>query len=154
MENACIALFLLHPELAPAILTALQKSVHEIAENIAVVTLAALYMQQWWLFRLTFALGQLPAFPEAPFAFLWEERGLPSPADGYGRNGLLELQEYQRRRYGVPINFMEDWQNQMNHLLAQEEGYRRKLPDELRQKLKENLKQMTLAEEKKLDIRE
>ncbi|MDQ6661404.1 MAG: hypothetical protein M3Z24_10610, partial [Chloroflexota bacterium] len=30
-----------------------------------------LYLQQWWVFRLTFALGRLPCFPEAPFVSLW-----------------------------------------------------------------------------------
>ena len=61
-----------------------------------------------------------------------EERSLPSPPSGYGRDGLLALQEYQQQRYGAPLNFLDDWQNQINHLLAQEEAYRRELPDELR----------------------
>lgn len=137
VENACISLFILHPELAPSVIKALQNSEHEIAENIAIVTLATLYMQQWWLFRLTFALGRLPDFPIAPFVFLWEERHLPAPASGDGRHGLLALQAYQQQRYGIPINFIEDWQNQINHLLAQEEGYRRKLPDDVREILRQ-----------------
>jgi hypothetical protein len=137
VENASIALFLLHPELVSSVRIALQNSEREIAENIAIVILATLYMQQWWFFRLTFALGKLPEFPEAPFVFLWEERHLPAPSSGDGRHGLLALQEYQRQRYGIPINFIEDWQNQINHLLAQEEGYRRKLPDDIREILRQ-----------------
>lgn len=74
LENACISLFILYPDLAPSIIIAMQTSEADIAENIAVLTLATLYLQQWWFFRLTFALGQLPSFPETPFAFLWEER--------------------------------------------------------------------------------
>src|SRR5436190_2955169 len=102
VENACISLFILHPELASSVLTALQSSEGEIAENIAVVTLATLYLQQWWIFRLTYALGRLPSFPEAPFASLWEVRHLPAPDVRYGLEGLLALQEYQERRYNLP----------------------------------------------------
>jgi hypothetical protein len=99
--------------------------------------LATLYLQQWWLFRLAFALGRLPSFPEAPFVFLWQDRHLPPPDSGYGRDGLLALQEYQQQRYGVPVNVLHDWQNQINHLLAQEEAYHRELPDEVKEALVE-----------------
>jgi hypothetical protein len=132
VENACISLFILHPELAPSVVEALQQSEGDIAENIAVVTLATLYLQQWWFFRLVFALGHLPCFPEESFVSLWEKRHLPPPDSGYGLAGLLALQEYQQQRYSVPLNFLDDWQNQINHLLIQEEAYHRKLSDDLR----------------------
>ena len=135
VENASIALFLLHPELALCVVEAFQSSEEDIAENIAVVTLATLYLQQWWFFRLTFALGRLPSFPEAPFVSWWQDRHLPSPGSEYGRQGLLALQEYQQQRYRVPLNFLDDWQNQIDHLLAQEEAVRRGLSDEVREKL-------------------
>jgi hypothetical protein len=137
VENASISLFILHPELAPSVLDALQSSEDETAENIAVVTLATLYLQQWWFFRLAFALGRLPCFPEAPFVSLWEDRHLPPPDSGYGLHGLLALQEYQRQRYSIPLNFLDDWQNQINHLLAQEEAHRRELPGEVKKALVE-----------------
>jgi len=139
VENASISLFILHPEIAPFIVAALQRSEGDIAENIAVATLATLYLQQWWLFRLAFALGQLPSFPEEPFVSLWEERHLPSPRARFGRDGLLALQEYQQQRYNIPLNFLDDWQNQINHLLAQEEAYRRELPDAVRERLIQQL---------------
>ncbi len=132
VRDASISLFILHPELAPAVAEALQASEPDVAEEIAVVTLACLYMQQWWLFRLTFALGRLPSFPEEPFVALWEERGLPPPHSGYGLNGLLALQEYQQRRYDALLTFLGDWQNQINHLLAQEEAHQRTFPEELK----------------------
>jgi hypothetical protein len=135
VENASISLFILHPDLAPSVAKALQSSEGDIAENIAVVTLATLYLQQWWFFRLAFALGRLPCFPEEPFVSLWEERRLPSPSSGYGLHGLLALQEYQQQRYDIPLNFLDDWQNQINHLLAQEEAYCRELSDDLRDEL-------------------
>jgi hypothetical protein len=97
VENAAISLLLLHPELAPSVKTAIQESEPELAENLAVVTLATLYLQQWWFFRLTFALGCLPSFPEEPFTFLWEDRHLPSPSVGYGLSGLLASCEADQR---------------------------------------------------------
>ncbi len=135
VENASISLFLLHPELAPCVVEAFQGSEGDIAENIAVVTLATLYLQQWWFFRLTFAFGRLPSFPEILFVSWWQGRHLPSPGSEYGRQGLLALQEYQQQRYHVPLNFLDDWQNQINHLLVQEEAARRSLSDEVRERL-------------------
>ena len=113
----------------------MQQSSQEIAENLAVVTLATLYLQQWWIFRLTFAFGYLPSFPEVPFASLWQERHLPSPDVGYGYAGLLALQEYQQQRYGISLNFLDDWQNQLDHLLAQEDAYHSELSDDIRETL-------------------
>jgi hypothetical protein len=83
------------------------------------------------------AFGYLTHFPEALFTSLWEERHLPSPDAGYGLHGLLALQEYQQQRSGLPPNFLEDWQNQINHLLAQEEAYHRELPEDIREVLRQ-----------------
>jgi hypothetical protein len=63
VENAIITLLLLHPEYTPFVMQALQHSERDTAEAIAVVTLATLYLQAWWFFRLAFALGHLPGFP-------------------------------------------------------------------------------------------
>jgi hypothetical protein len=111
VENASISLFILHPELAPSVLEALQSSEDETAENIAVVTLATLYLQQWWFFRLAFALGRLPCFPEAPFVSLWEDRHLPPPDSGYGLHGLLALQRCghpSKEARPTPASFVTD----------------------------------------------
>lgn len=59
-----------------------------------------------------------PVFSRSPFDSLWEERHKPPPHSGYGLDGLMALQEYQQQRYGVPLNFLDDWQNQIDHLLA------------------------------------
>jgi hypothetical protein len=65
VENACISLFILHPELASSAQEALQQSEENVAETLSVLILATLYLQQWWMFRLTFALGRLPSFKDA-----------------------------------------------------------------------------------------
>ena len=132
VENASISLFILHPEFASSVVEALQGSEETTTETLSVLVLATLYLQQWWIFRLTFALGRLPSFPEAPFVSLWEDRHLPPPHSGYGLDGLLALQAYQQQRSGLPLNVLDDWQNQINHLLLQEEAAHRELSDEVR----------------------
>ncbi|RAQ96249.1 hypothetical protein [Thermogemmatispora tikiterensis] len=128
VENATISLFILHPELAPAAQEVLQRCEGEPRERLAVLILATLYLQRWWFFRLAFALGRLSTFPEEPFASLWQERQVPPPSTDGGRAGLPALEKYLQRRYGLPLNFMADWQNQIDHLLEQEEAKRRVVP--------------------------
>ena len=127
VRDASISLFLLHPELAGSILEALQESEPEVAEQIAILTLATLYLQRLWFVRLTMALGHRPRFPEQRFAFLWQSRHLPPPARHYGKWGLLALQEFEQKRTGLPFTFTGDWQNQVDHLLFQEEAKRHRL---------------------------
>ncbi len=124
VRDASISLFLLHPELADAVHEAYQTSEPAVAEQIAVLTLAALYLQRRWSFRLGIALGHPPGFPEQQFAHLWRSRQLPSPACQHGAKGLIALQEAEQRRRGLPLNFIGDWQNQIDHLLRQEEAKR------------------------------
>jgi hypothetical protein len=125
VRDAIISLLLLHPELADAVQQALRESTSEVAERIAVLTLATLYLQRLWSLRLTIALGHAPGFPEQQFAFLWEQRHLPAPACHYGTCGLLALQEAEQKRTGLPFTFIGDWQNQIDQLLTQEEAKRR-----------------------------
>ena len=125
VRDACVSLFLLHPELADTILEAYQTSALVVSEQIAVLTLATLYLQRLWTFRLTMAFGRTPGFPEQRFAHLWQSRQLPPPACQHGKKGLIALQEAEQRRRGIPLNFIGDWQNQIDHLLKQEEARHR-----------------------------
>ncbi len=129
VRDACISLFLLHPELAGAAQQAMRKSQPDISAQIAVLVLATLYLQRLWSIRLTIALGYLPAFPEQPFAYLWDSRGLPPPACHNGICGLIALQEAEQKRTGLPFTFTGDWQNQVDHLLLQEEAKHHPIKD-------------------------
>ncbi len=120
VRDASISLFLLHPELADAVLEAYQTSEPPITEQIAVSTLAALYLHRLWSFQLALALGRTSSFPENKFAQFWQSRNLPAPACHHGEAGLIALQEAEQRRLGLPLNFIGDWQNQIDHLLFQE----------------------------------
>jgi hypothetical protein len=121
VRDASISLILLHPELAEAVFKAYQIAEPTVAEQIAVLTLATLCLQRLWTFRLAMALGSIPSFPEPQFAYMWQSRQLPPPACQYGKQGLVALQKAEQRRRGLPLNFIGDWQNQIDHLLVQEE---------------------------------
>lgn len=120
VRDATISLFLLHPELEPAAIEALQSSEPEEAQQITTLILATLYLQRLWSILLTLALGHPPKFPEHPFASLWQDRHLPVPAYHDGKWGLQALQTVEQRRSGLPLNYRGDWQNQIDHLLLQE----------------------------------
>ena len=125
VRDASIALFLLHPELADVVLEALHTSEPTVVERLAVLTLATLYLQRLWSIQLTLAFGHVPAFPEEPFAFLWQERELPPPSFDDGKWGLIALQVTQQQKSGLSLNYLADWQNQVDHLLFQEMMHRR-----------------------------
>jgi hypothetical protein len=124
VRDASISLFLLHPELVPDILQAIQESEPEVRQQIATVVLATLYLQRLWSIQLILALGHPPNFPEAPFASLWQSRHLPPPAYHNGAWGLQMLQAAEQERSGLPLNYQGDWQNQVDHLLLQERASR------------------------------
>jgi len=121
IRDASISLFLLHPEFADAIREAIETSESTIAEQIITATLAALYLQRMWSLRLALAFGHVSNFPEQSFSHLWQWRHLPPPAFHNGEWGLLALQTFEQKRTGLPFSFRGDWQNQLDHLLWQEE---------------------------------
>ncbi len=47
----------------------------------------------------------------------------------------MALQEAERRRSGLPLNYIGDWQNQVDHLLRQEEAYHREATGAVRELL-------------------
>ena len=129
MRDAIISLLLLHPELSEAMQIAIRQSSLEDGETLTVLTLATLYLQRIWWYRLALAMGRMPAFPEEPFASLWHSRHLPPPTAYCGRWGLLALEKAEQRRRGLPLTFSGDWQNQVHHLLIQEEARQHPAPE-------------------------
>lgn len=120
VRNAVIGLLLLYPELAGAIPDALRAADEPTAESLATLALAALYMSRLWRTRLRLALGRAPELPADLLAPLIAARGLPSPDEMYGELGLRALAEFERIRRGVRYNFLSDWQNQVEQLIAHE----------------------------------
>ncbi len=122
VRDAIISLLLLHPDLSEAVHIALGQGSLQEKETLTVLTLATLYLQRFWWYRLTFALGHIPAFPEEPFAVLWRTRHLPPPHAFCGKWGLLALEQAEQERSSLPLSFSGDWHNQIHHLLLQEEA--------------------------------
>lgn len=122
VKYACISLFLLHPELADVAYEIVQTSETILADQVAVLILATLYLQRFWSIRLALAFGHPSRFPETLFQYVWQSRHLPAPACYSGTQGLLALQQVEQQRTGFPVAVIGDWQNQIRHLLAQEEA--------------------------------
>ncbi len=97
IRDASISLFLLHPELAPIVLEAIDGSETAVAAQITTLVLATLYLQRLWSIRLTLASGHIPSFPEQPFAPLWHTYHLPPPACHDGKWGLYALQQMEQQ---------------------------------------------------------
>lgn len=126
LRDATISLLLLHPEVfSPIMCLALENSPSHIAEQLSILTLAALYLQRFWSFRLGRVLGQTNRVSEDAFSFLWMQRRLPPPGAYDGDWGLRALEQYEQERHGLPILYRGDWQNQIDHLLRQEEQRQR-----------------------------
>lgn len=125
VRNATISLLLLHPELADAVPDALAGSDTAVAEALTTLVLATLYLQRLWETSLAVTMGHVPTLPESDFAWLWRQRGLPPPEELDGEIGLRELQAAEQRRVGLPLNLLDDWQDQVDHLMRQEWARRR-----------------------------
>ncbi len=121
VRDATISLLLLHPEVTDDVCKTLACSTAIEREQLITLTLATLYLQQFWWYRLTLALGHSPTLSEEPFTDLWRTRHLPPPVAYCGHWGLLALERYEQQHYGLPLAFLGDWQNQLKHLLSQEE---------------------------------
>ena len=123
VRDASISLFLLHPELAEAIMHAYQQSEPDVAEQIAVHTLAALYLQRYWSIRLALAFAHRTSLPQTLFSSFWRDRHLPDPDESFeGVIGLEALEHYEQIRNGWAY-YQQDWQNQVEHLCQQQERW-------------------------------
>ncbi|HEX6796797.1 MAG TPA: hypothetical protein VF116_03665 [Ktedonobacterales bacterium] len=120
VRNAVIGLLLLHPELAGAIPDALRSSDEPTAQSLATLALAALYMSHLWRTRLRLALGRAPELPADLLAPMIAVRGLPAADEMDGELGLRALEQFEQARRSLPLSFIGDWQNQVDHLLSQE----------------------------------
>lgn len=120
VRSATIALVLLHPRLADVAVEMARAADAEMAERLATLLLAALYLLHLWRTRLRLALGREPMLPEGQLAELWQSRDLPDPALFYGELGLRALEKVEQQRRGVPFRFRGDWEDQVLRLMKQE----------------------------------
>jgi hypothetical protein len=114
IRDATIALLLLHPELAADLPPTVPSPADPIASQLAVLALAAVYLQREWRVRLVLALGERSPLP----ARYWHEWHLPDP-DTEPEYGLRMLAARERARAGRPVNYLAMWQQQIDHLTSQ-----------------------------------
>jgi hypothetical protein len=120
VRDAFLALVLLHPTLAESIPHAIECSDASTAASIHTLALATLYEQRIWYPLLTMALGAPPQVPEMPFAPLWQTWHLAPPWIDFGLVGIHALAQHERDRTGIVADYVGDWHNQIQHLVAQE----------------------------------
>jgi uncharacterized nucleotidyltransferase DUF6036 len=132
VRDALIGLLLLHPEIAEDVIHVVShariQGDDELAEQIITLALAAIYLQCMWWFQLSLVYETPPALGDAPFTSWWQTRNLPPPSIGYGELGLRRLAAYEQERTGTQTNFVGDWQNQAQHVIAQ--GWSRSLAEQ------------------------
>ncbi len=124
IRDASIALFLLHPELADDASEAWKTSPTQIADQIATLILATLYLQRLWASRLTSLSIHTTTFPEEPFEEIWTSWQLPSPNEQFGMTGLYLLEGKEQQTQNTQAHLISDWQNQVTHLIQQAQWQR------------------------------
>jgi hypothetical protein len=121
VRDATIALLLLHPELAEHLRATVQPGEDTTADQLAVLVLAAAYLQRRWRTRLALALDRIEPQQDLP-ALHWREWNLPNP-DGpppdSPERGLRALAVRERLRRGLPLNYLAAWEQQVDHLANQ-----------------------------------
>lgn len=113
VRDATVALLLLHPKIAIH-LPPITLPEGDADEQIAVLALAAAYLQRQWRARLRLALGEKPILQ----VDYWREWHLPEP-DWAPEEGLRALAVRERTRTGKPLNYLAAWQQQVDHLTNQ-----------------------------------
>lgn len=90
LRQALIALFMLHPQLAP-IVPPLRTRLGAAAEvELLAHYMAAVYLQCMWRIRLNHYLPPTPDLPD----YFSDELGLPGPEDEYGKAGLYAVADW------------------------------------------------------------
>jgi hypothetical protein len=113
VRDATIALLLLHPEFASDLPSTIPPA-DATAAQLAVLALAAAYLQREWRARLALALGAKPPLR----ARYWREWHQPDP-DAEPEYGLRALAVRERARTGRLVNYLAIWQQQVDHLIEQ-----------------------------------
>lgn len=106
LRQALIGLFLLNPHLAKYAPLLRSKLPQPAAIELTAFYMAAVYLQQMWLFRFNRYLG---SFEKLPTLFK-EELCLPDPNEEYGKVGLIALAEWHQSFSGHRFNHLSEYQ--------------------------------------------
>jgi hypothetical protein len=114
LRQALIALFLLHPELAPLVRQIRKQLRPEAETELIAHYLAAVYFRQIWATRLSQYLPGLPPLPD----FFSQSLQLPAPQAALGEPGLRALAAWHAHNRPAPGNRLAEYENAAHLLFA------------------------------------
>jgi hypothetical protein len=114
LRQALIALFILHPELAPLVPSLCARLAPPAVVELTAHYQAAVYLQCMWRIRLNHYLPPTPDLPDYFSASL----GLPDPLDEYGKAGLYALADWHSAREPWRANHLSEYEGVAELLLA------------------------------------
>jgi hypothetical protein len=114
LRQALIALFLLHPDLAPLVPSVRQELDPDAETELLAHYMAAVYLQRLWRTRLKMHVGGFLELPD----FFSASLGLPGAEEGYGKPGLYALAEWHRRQSASAYNRLAEYHGVVEHVFA------------------------------------
>ncbi len=126
LRQALIGLFLLQPELAPIVPGLRAQLDDRAAQELLAHYTAAVYLQRMWRIRLGHYLESVAELPD----YFSNEMGLPSPADEYGRAGLVALAEWHAEKSPYRLNHLSAYEGVADLLFQSLKLKRRALESE------------------------
>jgi hypothetical protein len=114
LRQALIALFMLHPELAPLAPPLCVRLAPAAAVELTAHYLAAVYLQSMWRIRLDHYLPPTPDLPDYFSASL----GLPDALDEYGKAGLYALADWHAAHVPWRANHLSEYEGVAELLLG------------------------------------
>ena len=106
LRQALIALFLLHPQLAPLVPPLAGQLAPVAGVELQAHYLAAVYLQSMWRIRLDHYLPPTPDLPDYFSASL----GLPDALDEYGKAGLYALADWHSAHTPERANHLSEYE--------------------------------------------
>jgi len=113
LVQALIALFILHPDLAPLVPALRSRLTAAAAVELLAHYTAAVYLQSMWRIRLNHYLPPQPDLPD----YFSAELGLPGPDDLYGKAGLYALADWHSAHAPGRANHLSEYQGVAELLL-------------------------------------
>jgi hypothetical protein len=113
LRQALIALFMLHPQLAPLVPSGRARLGPAAEVELLAHYMAAVYLQSIWRIRLNHYLPPAPDLPD----YFSSELGLPGPDDEYGKAGLYALAEWHSTHAPGRANHLSEYQGVAERLL-------------------------------------
>jgi len=114
LRQALIALFMLHPGLAPLVPPLRARLAPAAAVELTVHYLAAVYSQSMWRIRLDHYLPPTPDLPD----YFSAELELPDALDEYGKAGLYALADWHAAHVPWRANHLSEYEGVAELLLG------------------------------------